>query len=185
MVRGGPERRLRSNRAGMRLLLPAAVRHGLALAAGGAGIEGCLLATPPWRYPLPAPPPGPQLLALLRQGPVTRARWARVFEHLDRLHPPPPHWYLATLGVVPEARGSGLGRALLDCLLARADADACPCYLETDRPENLAFYHAAGFEVERESEILGVRIWHMQREARDAPRALAGTRGTAASPDRL
>jgi len=156
---------LRSNRAGMRLLLPVAQRHGLVLAAGEERILGCLLAAPPWRYPLPAPPLGPQLLAMARQGFAVRLRWTQVFEHLDALHPTEPHWYLSTLGVLPDARGRGVGRSLLSALLERADADPHPCYLETDRVENLAFYQAGGFAVVRESEILGVRVWHLWREA--------------------
>ena len=127
-----------------------------------------MLAVPPFRYPLPAPPLLAQLRTLAAQGLRIRERWGRVFEHLDALHPVTPHWYLSSLGVRPEVRGRGLGRALLGELLARADADGRPCYLETDKPENLAFYEPAGFRVERESRILDVPIWHMRRPARNA-----------------
>jgi ribosomal protein S18 acetylase RimI-like enzyme len=97
-----------------------------------------------------------------------RARWGRVFQHLDRIHPLEPHWYLATLGVAPGSQSRGVGRALLRALTTRADRDPLPCYLETDRPENVAFYERAGFRIERESRILGVRVWHMQRPAAGA-----------------
>lgn len=166
VIGGDASRRLRSNRAGIRLLLPVALRHALVLAAGRERIEGCLLAAPPWRYPLPAPSLGAQLLAAVRQGFGVRGRWARVFEHLDALHPPPPHWYLSTVGVVPEARGRGVGLALVAALLEQVDADACPCYLETDRAENLPFYARSGFVVARESQVFGVRLWHLWRDAR-------------------
>lgn len=161
----GARRRARCNEAGMRQLLPTALRHGLVLRAGGARPSGVGIALPPYAYPLPPPPLPAQLRALLLQGLAVRTRWRRVFEHLDRLHPRDPHWYLATLGVAPAAQGCGLGRALLRALLARADGDALPCYLETDRPENVAFYEAAGFSVSRRSRMLGVRVWHMWRPA--------------------
>lgn len=178
VIGSDPARRLRCNRAGMRQLLPVARRHGLVLGARGGGdpgmelsttrgtgLAGALVAAPPYTHPLPAPPLSAQLHALWVQGFGVRSRWTRVFAHLERIHPIEPHWYLATLGVVPDARSRGVGSSLLRCLLGRADRDALPCYLETDRAENLAFYEAAGFAVERESRILGVRVWHMWREA--------------------
>ena len=147
----------------MRQLLPMARLHGLVLGAGEDALAGVLIAAPPHAYPLPPPSPAAQLRALLSQGLRVRMRWGRVFEHLDRIHPLEPHWYLATLGVAPDLRSRGFGRALLRELLERADRERDDCYLETDRSENLAFYEAAGFAVERESRVLGVRIWHMRR----------------------
>ena len=133
------------------------------LGAGGGRLAGVLVATPPHAYPLPATPLGAQLRALLAQGFTVRTRWGRVFEHLDRIHPLEPHWYLATLGVAPDEQSRGIGRTLLATLLSHTDRDEVPCYLETDRPENIAFYEPAGFAVERESRVLGVRVWHMRR----------------------
>jgi ribosomal protein S18 acetylase RimI-like enzyme len=163
VIGGDPQRRLRCNRAGMRQLLPVARRHALVLRAGATRPDGVLIATPPGAYPLPAAPLGARLRALVTQGVAVQVRWGRVFEHLDRLHPPEPHWYLATLGVAPAARSRGIARALLRVLLDRTDREALPCYLETDRSENVVFYAAAGFAVDRESRVLGVPIWHMRR----------------------
>jgi ribosomal protein S18 acetylase RimI-like enzyme len=161
---GDPQRRLRCNRAGMRQLLPVACRHGRVLRAGGSSPDGVLIATPPGAYPLPGAPLLPRLRALAVQGLAVQVRWGRVFAHLDLLHPQEPHWYLATLGVAPAARRRGLGRALLHSLLELADREAVPCYLETDRSENVAFYGSAGYTVDRESRVLGVGIWHMRRK---------------------
>jgi ribosomal protein S18 acetylase RimI-like enzyme len=163
VIGGDPQRRLRCNRAGMRQLLPVACRHGRVLRAGGPSPDGVLIAIPPGAYPLTGAPLLPRLRGLASQGLAVQVRWARVFAHLDLLHPQEPHWYLATLGVAPAARRRGLGRALLHPLLELADREAVPCYLETDRSENLAFYARAGFAVERESRVLGVGIWHMRR----------------------
>ena len=44
---------------------------------------------------------------------------------------PSPHWYLSILGVDPDHQGKGLGGELLKPVLAQADAQGLPCYLET------------------------------------------------------
>jgi GNAT superfamily N-acetyltransferase len=161
-----PERRLRANLRSMTELVPLARRVGLALEARVAdACAGVLLAAPPHGYPFPPPPLATVLRSWLCQGPRVRSRWARVFHHLDERHPRIPHWYVAALGVDPPQQGRGLGRALIAALCARADADGVACYLETDRPENVPFYEAAGFETCAESECLRVRLWHMQRAA--------------------
>lgn len=165
VVGADPQRRLRCNRAGMRQLVPNVRRLGLALVARAPSGLGVLLANPPDRYPLAPPGPLAQLRTLWVQGPRVSLRWQRAFEHMHGLHPLERHWYLATLGVDPVAQGSGLGGALLAALLERADADALPVWLETDRAGNLPFYQRAGFRSVRESRLFGVPIWHMQRQA--------------------
>jgi ribosomal protein S18 acetylase RimI-like enzyme len=64
------------------------------------------------------------------------------------LHPEEPHWYLPWIGVRPEAQGRGLGSALLDLGLARADAEGLPAYLEATSRRNAALYARHGFEVQ-------------------------------------
>jgi ribosomal protein S18 acetylase RimI-like enzyme len=75
------------------------------------------------------------------------------FEEVDRLHPREPHWYLAILGVRPALRGRGLGSALLEPGLARADAEGMPCYLESSNPRNVGLYERHGFEVTAEHHL--------------------------------
>jgi GNAT superfamily N-acetyltransferase len=165
VVGADPGRRLRSNRAGMRQLVPNVRREGRAwLGRSDTGL-GVLLANPPDRYPLPPPRPVHQLRTLWAQGLRVALRWQRVFEHMHAIHPLERHWYLATLGVDPPAQSAGIGSALLAALLQHADADRLPTWLETDRVENLAFYQRAGFRTVHESRIFEVPIWHMQRPA--------------------
>lgn len=161
-----PARRLRANRRSMAELLPIARRAGMAIEARqGTRGAGVLLAAPPHGYPLPAPPLPALLRAWLLQGPRVRSRWLRVFHHLDALHPRTPHWYVAALGVDPPLQRQGFGRALIRALCARASADGVFAYLETDRVENAVFYESEGFAVVGESTCLGVRLWHMRRDA--------------------
>ena len=99
-------------------------------------------------------------------------RVMRTLNTLEKLHKgavPPEHWYLSVLGVEPDRQGQGVGGALLQPVLARADADHRPCYLETQKERNVPFYERHGFEVvvELPPEADGrPRMWTMRREAR-------------------
>jgi ribosomal protein S18 acetylase RimI-like enzyme len=98
------------------------------------------------------------------------ARFRAGIDVLERLHKrdmPGPHWYLGVLGVEPSMQGRGVGSALIAPVLERADAARLPCYLETEKEINLAFYRKHGFEVMVEDSIPdgGPRYWTMKREA--------------------
>ena len=163
---GAPERRVRANRHSVRALIPVACRHGRVLGARCDGrLAGVLIATPPYFYPLPPPPLGARLRSLVGQGPRVSRRWREVFEALSAVHPVEPHHYLGTLGVDPPLQRRGVGAALLAGWLAEVDRDRCCAYLETDLPENVAFYERAGFDVEGELAIFGARVWRMRRPA--------------------
>jgi ribosomal protein S18 acetylase RimI-like enzyme len=79
---------------------------------------------------------------------------------------PPEHWYVMVVGVSPEARGQGLGRALLEPIMNRADATGLPCYLETAQPDNVAFYEYLGFKkvVEIVEPQSGLQLWTFRRD---------------------
>ncbi len=158
------ERCYRSNRHGMRVLLPIARRQGRVLVATLADrVAGGLVASPPGGFPLPPPPPLDWLRCRIGQGWRVARRWDAVFEAFAALHPGEPHWYLGTLGVVEAARRRGVGRALLSRWLAEVDRERAAAYLETDREANLGFYERAGFSRVGEARVLGVPIWRMRR----------------------
>ena len=79
----------------------------------------------------------------------------------------PPHWYLTVVGVSPEGRGQGLGRALIQPILDRAEAAGLPSYLETSQPDNVSFYERLGFEqvVDMVEPQSGLRFWTFRRDA--------------------
>ena len=96
-------------------------------------------------------------------------RFEHFLGHLEGLHQrdlPEPHWYLFILGVDPPRQGQGAGGALIQPVLQRADAEGLPCYLETMKLRNLAFYEKHGFRVVVDSVIPdgGPRFWTMKRE---------------------
>ena len=176
VIQKGARGRLRANYYGMRGLLDTAQGQALLwclrdegrpVDSGKMGIRGVLIAAAPGCYPLPAAPSlVHQLRLFFGQGLGVLGRWGTVFRALDAVHPLDPQWYLALLGVDPEQQGKGLGSALLQRFAQQVDADEAPAYLETDRPENVAFYGQVGFDVVREVEVLGITVWCMQRPAR-------------------
>jgi GNAT superfamily N-acetyltransferase len=89
-------------------------------------------------------------------------------EAMKRVHPEEPHWYLAVLGSDPSVRGRGYGQVLMQSRLDRCDAEYCPAYLESSKPENVPYYQRFGFTVTGEIELPhgGPKIWPMWREPR-------------------
>jgi GNAT superfamily N-acetyltransferase len=80
--------------------------------------------------------------------------------------PSEPHWYLNLLATHPDWQRQGLGSALMDVMFERADADGLPCYLETETPENVAYYMHHGFEVRTEWDVPsdGPQMWGLLRK---------------------
>jgi ribosomal protein S18 acetylase RimI-like enzyme len=109
------------------------------------------------------------ILAPLKLGRADFGRFMSAVNHLEHLHKrdaPPRHWYLRLLGVDPPRQGQGLGSGLIRPVLARADAEPLPCYLETVTARNVPFYQRLGFEVVVEGVLPkgGPHFWTMKRE---------------------
>jgi GNAT superfamily N-acetyltransferase len=79
---------------------------------------------------------------------------------------PFPHWNLHMLGVDPAHQGKGYAGVLLRAMLARIDRECLPCYVDTQREENVLIYQRHGFKLIEESKIPGTEItmWAMLRE---------------------
>jgi ribosomal protein S18 acetylase RimI-like enzyme len=96
-------------------------------------------------------------------------RFGTVLDYLSDAHQkgiPAKCWYLMVVGVHPDQRGRGHGRALLAPIMARADAERMPICLETAQPDVKAFYESLGFKVAIESVHpgSGLRFWTYLRE---------------------
>ena len=111
------------------------------------------------------------LLAPLKVRPAEFSRLIAFGAYADAAHKrcaPGRHWYLLLLGVEPSSQGGGIGGALLEPVLARADAGGIPCYLETQYERNLSFYGKHGFEVVEAGTVpnQGPRFWSLLRTPR-------------------
>jgi GNAT superfamily N-acetyltransferase len=107
--------------------------------------------------------------------------------HIEHLHAgqSPPHWYLGYLGARRDRQGQGLGTQLLREVLAGADTDGVPAYLESSNERNLALYERHGFRVVGDLRALGHGpiIWRMWREPQPAPETADATCTPSRPPD--
>ena len=148
-------------------------RHGTSeVVLSGGRVAGVALTFGPGAYP---PPLVPQLRMAVRvaaTGVRSALGYARAGDHMQRLHPKEPHWYLFFLGVEPELQGQGLGGKLLERLNERADRDRVIGYLETDRESNLGLYQRYGFQIVTDDvlpRVRDLRLWTMRRPVGAVP----------------
>ena len=109
------------------------------------------------------------IFAPLKFGLAAFGRFMSAMNYLEELHKrdvPPRHWYLMILGVDPPRQGHGVGSTLIQPVLAHADAERLPCYLETAKESNVPFYQKHGFGVVVEGDLPkgGPHFWTMKRE---------------------
>lgn len=141
---------------------------GVEVAGADAGIGAAALWDPPQRW---QETPRAQLAmtpTFIRVFGLRSMRGRAVQELMKSLHPEEPHWYLAVIGSDPTVRGKGFGQALMRSRLDRCDAEYCPAYLESTKPENVPYYERFGFTVTREIALPdgGPSMWAMWRAPR-------------------
>ncbi len=87
---------------------------------------------------------------------------------IEELPSPPNAWYLNAIAVLPDSRGSGLGRKLMVPTLELADAEGAAAYLDSSSHLNETFYLRLGFSKSDRIELPGSneRIQRMVREPR-------------------
>jgi GNAT superfamily N-acetyltransferase len=86
-------------------------------------------------------------------------------EERRRHYVPMPHFYLSALGVAPERQGEGIGTALMQPVLERADREQLAAYLETATARNVLLYERQRFAVVEELTLPGTDVhgWLMRR----------------------
>jgi GNAT superfamily N-acetyltransferase len=99
----------------------------------------------------------------------TNHRREAYFEYLSALRTrvtPERYWYLRALGVDPAYQGKGFSSQLLIPMLARAEKEGLPCFLETQLEKNLTLYEHFGFRVVEKGTIPGsdIHSWVMGKE---------------------
>jgi GNAT superfamily N-acetyltransferase len=94
------------------------------------------------------------------------ARAQRGLAVMEEGHPREPHYYLDSLGVVPEWQGRGIGSALMAPVLDRCDHERMPAYLNAGSPRSRELYRRHDFAVTEEFSLPdgGPPLWRMWRE---------------------
>lgn len=75
-------------------------------------------------------------------------------------------FYLDSVGVLPEFRGLGVGRALVDALTEKAFAEGheqVGLIVDLDNPQAEKLYASLGFERVGTKLFFGHKMWHLQR----------------------
>lgn len=127
----------------------------------------------PGGYPLPIANQLRQAagaLYALFPAPRSLVNGAKYLLAIEKVHPKEPHWYLNLLVADPASQRGGVGGALQQVILDRADAEGIFCYLETQNPDNLPYYGRFGYEVvERLDPVSGgPPLWTLRREPKTA-----------------
>jgi ribosomal protein S18 acetylase RimI-like enzyme len=141
---------------------------GVEVACDGPGIGAAALWDPPHRWQQSRREELAMMPGFLRVFGLRSAKARAVQELMKRTHPEEPHWYLAAIGSDPMVRGQGFGQALMRSRLDRCDAEYCPAYLESSKPENVPYYQRFGFTVTHEIRLPdgGPTLWAMWRTPR-------------------
>ena len=84
----------------------------------------------------------------------------------ERMMASRPHYYLWGLVANPGQQRGGVGKALMEPVLEKADQRKMPIYLETHNEMNVAYYQNMGFELVYTGMIpkYDLEIWCMVRE---------------------
>lgn len=141
---------------------------GVEVACDGPGIGAAALWDPPNRWQHSQREEFAMLPGFIRVFGMRSPKARAVQELMKRTHPEEPHWYLASIGSDPTVRGQGFGQVLMRSRLDRCDAEYCPAYLESSKPENVPYYERFGFSVTGEIVLPGggPTLWPMWRAPR-------------------
>jgi ribosomal protein S18 acetylase RimI-like enzyme len=129
------------------------------------GVAGVLTSADPGQWP----PPQFRAIAYQAVGPTLAGPgvlWRSLASDstMHKHHPKEPHFYVWMLAVAPKHQRTGVGRALLQAALERAEELRAFAYLETAKPDNLPYYASFGFREVGEARLpRGAPIWFMMR----------------------
>ena len=109
----------------------------------------------------------PSLALAVACYPAALSRARRVLAADAAAHMEDRHWYAQAIAVENGQQGRGLGTALLETVLDRADQDKVTTFLVTSNPINLDWYRRYGFVALDEIRVLpeAPPFWPMARPA--------------------
>src|SRR5579875_2751270 len=131
------------------------------------GRDGAVVALPPGAWEMPKSLTLTQALMWARAFGRRLPRAASVQRAMEERHIREPHFYVRLIGVRPSLQGRGLGSALMQPTLQRADSAGVATYIEASTRRSAALYERLGFQHTGVLELPdgGPPLWLMRRPA--------------------
>jgi GNAT superfamily N-acetyltransferase len=139
------------------------------------GHDGAVTELPPGAWEMPKSFTGKEALKWLRAFGTRFGLAIRVQRAMEERHLREPHFYVRTVGVRTALQGQGVGSALMQPTLERADSAGVSTYIEASSERSAALYERLGFV---HMDVLdlpegGPPVWLMRRPPPGASRAQA------------
>lgn len=129
------------------------------------GYDGAVTALPPGAWEMPKSLTGREALRWMRAFGTRLALAGKVHRAMEERHLREPHFYIRTVGVRTALQGQGIGSALMQPTLERADSVGLPTYIEASSERCAALYERLGFVHMDVLELPegGPPVWLMRR----------------------
>lgn len=129
------------------------------------GCDGAAVALPPGAWKMPKSMTLKQARMWARALGRRLLLAARVQRAMEERHLREPHFYVRIIGVRTALQGRGLGSALMQPTLQRADSAGLPTYIEASTERSAALYERLGFQHIDVLELPegGPPLWLMRR----------------------
>jgi GNAT superfamily N-acetyltransferase len=109
------------------------------------GCDGAVAELPPGAWEMPKSFTGKEALRWVRAFGMRLPRAMRVQRAMEQRHLREPHFYVRLVGVRTALQGRGVGSALMQPTLQRADSAGLPAYIEASSERSAALYERLGF----------------------------------------
>jgi GNAT superfamily N-acetyltransferase len=129
------------------------------------GYDGAVCELSPGAWEMPTSATGKEALRWLRAFGRRLPRAIRAQHAMAERHLREPHFYVRTVGVRTALQGQGVGSALMQPTLERADSAGLPSYIEASSERSAALYERLGFAHMGVLELPegGPPLWLMRR----------------------
>jgi GNAT superfamily N-acetyltransferase len=137
------------------------------------GYAGAVTELPPGAWEMPKSFAAREALKWVRAFGRRLELAGRVQRAMEERHLSEPHFYVRTVGVRSALQGQGVGSALMQPTLERADSAGLPTYIEASSERSAALYERLGFVHMDVLELPegGPPVWLMRRHPAGASRA--------------
>ena len=127
--------------------------------------DGAVCELPPGAWEMPKSITGKEALKWLRAFGPRLLLAGRVQRAMEERHLLEPHFYVRIVGVRTAQQGKGVGSALMQPTLQRADSAGLPAYIEASSERSAALYERLGFVHMDVLELPdgGPPVWRMRR----------------------